>query len=162
MTGKKISSPVELMEIVNGFRSSKIILTAYELGLFSILSNGKKTSSEIASVLNLNQRASDRLMNALTALGLLEKKREKFRNTSFSLKFLVKTSPAYMGGIAHIVNLWDTWDKMTDSVRAGTAILNEDKLMTGAMTGLKHLFQQCIQGRHITQELLHHYLILKM
>ena len=130
MAKNKITSPLEFMEIVNNFRSSRIILTAYELGLFTLLGSGKKLASEIALQLNTDERATERLMNGLSAMGILSKKNKKFSNSEFSLKFLVKTSSSYMGGLAHVVNLWDTWDTLTEAVIAGTSIFNRGDINT--------------------------------
>jgi phospholipid N-methyltransferase len=124
----KILSPVDLQEAVNSFRISRIILTAYELEVFSVVGEGKKTSSEISEMLHTDERATDRLLNALVVTGLIEKKGNKFSNSPLASKHLVKSSPAYMGGIAHIVNLWDSWDTLTKAVKAGTSILTRDSI----------------------------------
>ncbi len=120
----KISTPADLYEAVNLFRTSRIVLTAYELDLFSVIGNEEKTSSEISEMLHIDERAADRLLNALVVIGLIEKSKNKFSNSPLAGKFLVKSSPAFMGGIAHIVNLWDSWDTLTNSVKAGTSIYN--------------------------------------
>lgn len=64
--------------MANAFRVSRVLLTAFELDLFTALGKEVKTSSETASKLNTAPRATDRLMNSLTALGLLEKKITSF------------------------------------------------------------------------------------
>jgi len=128
MNPKKTVSLQEFMELVNGFRASRIILTGYELGIFSLLGSGKKHAGEIALQLNADERATERLLNALTSMGIISKDKNRFSNTEFSKKFLVNTSPAYMGGLAHIVNLWDTWDTLTETVIAGTAIFNRGEI----------------------------------
>jgi len=122
----KITSTAELMETIFAFRQARIILTAFELDIFSKLGNENKSSSEIADNINLNHRATDRLMNALTALGLLKKENGKFSNTDLTLKHLVKGKPGYLGGIAHSVNLWQTWSTLTDAVKAGTSVYNKE------------------------------------
>ncbi len=120
----KISTPADLYEVVNLFRTSRIILTAYELDFFSIIGKGKKTSVEISGMLRTDERATDRLLNALVVIGLIKKSGNKFSNSPLAFKFLVKSSPTYMSGISHIVNLWDSWDTLTNAVKAGTSIFN--------------------------------------
>lgn len=119
----KVNNPGEIMQMANAFRVSRVLLTAYKLDLFTALDKGEKTSGETASILNTAPRATDRLMNALTALGLLEKKDNKFTNTSVTSQFLVKGKSTYMGGLGHTVNLWDTWSTMTEAVRKGSTVL---------------------------------------
>jgi ubiquinone/menaquinone biosynthesis C-methylase UbiE len=119
----KVNNPGEIMQMANAFRVSRVLLTAFELDLFTALDKGEKTSGETAKLLNTAPRATDRLMNALTALGFLEKKDNMFSNTSVTSQFLVKGKPSYMGGLGHTVNLWDTWSTMTEAVRKGTTVL---------------------------------------
>jgi SAM-dependent methyltransferase len=125
---KEIASPGELMEMVNAFRISKIILSAYELGIFTILKDGALTSIEVADAMKMSQRSTDRFMNALVSLGLLKKINGQFSGTPFSLKYLVKGEPAYLAGLSHQVNLWKTWSTLTDAVKAGTTIAVDEPI----------------------------------
>jgi predicted O-methyltransferase YrrM len=106
---------------VRHFQKSRILLTAFELGIFTILEKSPATSGEVAKQLKTDSRATDRLMNAVCALGFLHKKEEIFRNTKESEKFLVKGKPEYMAGLMHMNNLWDTWTTLTASVRKGSS-----------------------------------------
>jgi predicted O-methyltransferase YrrM len=111
------------MEFANAFRASRVLLTAFELDIFTILESREKSSHDAAKQIGTNQRATDRLLNALAALGLLKKKNGKFSNTTVASKFLVRGKPGYMGGLAHTVNLWDSWSTMTEAVKEGTSVL---------------------------------------
>ena len=119
---KKYDNPNDIMELANAFRASRVFLTAFELGIFSELGSESKTSEAVSTSLNTDPRATDRLMNALAALGILEKLTDSFKNTPAAERFLVKGKSEYMGGLGHTVNLWKTWSNMTESVRQGTAI----------------------------------------
>jgi SAM-dependent methyltransferase len=118
----KYNNPNDIMELANTFRPSRVFLTAFELGLFSELGSESKTSEDVAASLNTNPRATNRLMNALVAIGILEKQNGKFKNSPAAEKFLVKGKSEYMGGLGHTANLWKTWSNMTETVRHGTAI----------------------------------------
>jgi len=128
MSRTEISSPAELMELVNGFRISRIILTSHELGLFNFLKNGKRTSGEVALLLGSHPRATDRLMNSLVAIGLLRKEENQFFNTGFTQKFLVTDSPFFLSGLSHAVHLWKTWSTLTPAVAAGTSVAVVDSI----------------------------------
>jgi SAM-dependent methyltransferase len=123
---KKIGNPSELMEVVNGFRLSRIILTAYELKIFDNLAGRSSSSADIASLISADPRATDRVMNVLASLGLLDKKHGFFFNSVFAEKFLVSSSPAFLGGIGHAADLWRKWDTLTQVIRKGSAIDLED------------------------------------
>ncbi len=118
-------TPDRIMEMVIAFQRSRVLLTAYELELFTALGNESKSSAEVAGALGTEKRATERLMNALCALELLDKKENKFSNTPLARKFLVKHSPNFMGNLYHSVNLWDTWSTLTRAVYKGTTVIEK-------------------------------------
>jgi predicted O-methyltransferase YrrM len=107
-------------QLARAFFRSRILLTAYELGVFTALGDGRKTSAEVAQELDTDPRATDRLMNALAVLGLLQKEGGRFVNSAAAGRYLVAGQPEYMAGLGHTVNLWDSWSTLTAAVRAGT------------------------------------------
>lgn len=114
--------PEEIRQLANSFQQSRILLTAVELDLFSVLDKKMLTSNEIAGIIKTDVRATDRLMNALVALGFLRKIHGKFYNAENASKYLVKGKPDFMGGIYHSLGLWNTWSSLTESVRLGTSV----------------------------------------
>ncbi|MEJ2053958.1 MAG: methyltransferase [Calditrichaceae bacterium] len=109
----------ELREMVMAFRKSRILLTAYELDIFTFIGERSYNSETIAKALNLNTNATERLLNALVALKLMEKKNGNYSNSKDSLMYLSKTSSEYLGGLMHSNHLWDTWSHLTDVVKTG-------------------------------------------
>lgn len=117
------SSAAQIMNTVYAFRDARILLTAYELDLFSVLNRGTKPSAEVAHHLGTDPRATDRLMNALCAMRLLTKKNSRFRNSPLASRYLVRGKPGYLAGLMHSVSLWHTWSTLTDAVRKGSTVL---------------------------------------
>jgi 2-polyprenyl-3-methyl-5-hydroxy-6-metoxy-1,4-benzoquinol methylase len=115
-------SPNNLMEMVYAFQRSRVLLTAYELDLFTILGAKSRSSTQIAKTLGTDDRATDRLMNALCAIGLLQKKEEQFSNNPLTSQFLIRGKPDFMAGLMHSVHLWDTWSTLTEAVRQGKSV----------------------------------------
>ncbi|MFC1558944.1 methyltransferase dimerization domain-containing protein, partial [candidate division KSB1 bacterium] len=113
----------DIRAMASAFQKSRILLTAYELDLFTVLGEESKSSTDVAELLGTGKKATDRLMNALCAIGLLEKNEGMFLNTSLSLRFLVKGKPGYMAGLMHVVHLWDTWSTLTEAVRHGKSVV---------------------------------------
>ena len=106
-----------------GFWKSQIAFTAVESGLFTLLSDGERTASEIASQIKTNKRATEMLLNALVALGLLRKANDKFFNTPISNQYLVQGKPFYMGdSIHHMHNMWDNWSKLAKAIKTGKPV----------------------------------------
>ncbi len=122
---KKVITADSISSMVRQFQSIRILLTAYELDVFSMIASAPKTSERIASKLNTDPRATDRLLNALTVLGFLNKRKNKFSNTRESATYLSRRSPGYMSGLMHQVHLWDRWTGLTESVRKGTSVIDQ-------------------------------------
>jgi ubiquinone/menaquinone biosynthesis C-methylase UbiE len=122
---KEITSPEHIQEIANSFRESRILLTAFELSIFTILDKHMMTSEEVSEKINSDSRATDRLMNALCGMGLLRKVKGKFYNIDLASKYLVKGKPEFMGGLFHTNHLWNTWSYLTDSVKKGSSFAGD-------------------------------------
>ena len=114
-------SPARIRELA-AFQQSRILLSAYELDLFTALGSESRSAGEVAAVLGTDERATDRLMNALCALELLEKNAGRFANTPLSAQFLVRGKPDYMAGLMHTVHLWDSWSTLTQAVQQGRSV----------------------------------------
>jgi len=123
--------PEEIRSLVNSFQQSRILLTAVELDLFTVLDKRILSSKEVASKINADERAVDRLMNALVALGFLRKVHGKFYNCEIASQYLVKEKPDFMGGLYHSLGLWNSWSNLTESVKAGTSISGKKKSSAG-------------------------------
>jgi hypothetical protein len=76
--------------------------------------------------INADERATDRFMNALVAIGFLRKVHGKFYNTESASQYLVKGKPEFMGGLFHTNELWRRWSTLTKAVKNGTAVYDEN------------------------------------
>lgn len=107
----------DLMRLVHGFEAAKILLVANDLGLFRQLDR-ERGAAEVAGELGVDARALELLMNALTALGLLEKTGNVFRNAPVAAHYLADDS--YRGHIfRHIHHCWESWNDLAGVVRRG-------------------------------------------
>jgi hypothetical protein len=121
-----IMSAAQLRAAVYGFRRSRIILTAFELGLFSRLAGIWLTAEKLAKMVGADGRAVDRLLNALCALGLVRKGGRRFANTKISRTLLVAGEPQFLAGLAHSANQWQSWHTLSAAVRCGTSVYKRE------------------------------------
>lgn len=122
MTPLNDMTPQEFRAQVHLFQQSRVVLTAVELDVFTVLGDEARPSSEVAARVGTDPRATDRLLNALVAMGLLEKAGGRFRNGPFAARHLVRGRPDYLAGLGHSVHLWSTWSTLTEAVRAGHSV----------------------------------------
>jgi SAM-dependent methyltransferase len=113
-------NPNRIREFAAAFQTSRILLSGFELDLFTNIDEAGTTSNQVATRLHLNKNACERLLNALVSLGFLTKENHLFFNTDESSNFLSKKSPGYLGGLMHSNNLWNTWSQLTQVVKTGT------------------------------------------
>ncbi len=125
------------------WRASRLLLTACELNLFTVLGTSWKRSTEIAESLSVDSRALDRLMNALAGMGALMKKEDRFANSATALRFLVRDSDDYIHSLDHVANLWKSWSTLTEAVRKGSRVLESPGIKWDAQS--LHAF---IAGMH--------------
>ena len=112
-------NPGTIREFAASFQKSRILLTGFELDIFSNVDESGTTSYQIAGILHLDANGCERLMNALVSLGFLTKQNNLFFNTVDSFTFLSKKSIDYLGGLMHSNHLWNTWSNLTNVVKTG-------------------------------------------
>jgi predicted O-methyltransferase YrrM len=118
----RITGPDQIIELAAGYQKSRIILTAFELDVFTAVGGGMVSAEDIARTIGANAKATERLLNALCAIGLLEKKEDFFFNTEASSRYLVRGSEEYLSRIGHMLNLYRTWGTLTEAVRQGRSV----------------------------------------
>lgn len=110
----------ELTTTMRAFQESRVLLTALELDLFTAVGDGA-TAEEAAARTACDARALAMLLNALVALGAMQKEGAVFRNTPVTGNWLNGPDSARLG-LLHIAGLWKTWSTLTDAVRTGTSV----------------------------------------
>ncbi len=119
MNGTSTAALRKFNALGNGFRASRVILTANNLGVFEALRKAR-TAGETARALRTNVRATEILLDAVTAIGLLKKNGNRYRNAPLATNFLISTSPSYQGDmLSHADALWKNWSNLDEVVRTG-------------------------------------------
>jgi predicted O-methyltransferase YrrM len=117
--------PSHIMAVGSGFFASKTLLSAVELGLFTCLGDDSLTGEEIGERLRLHPRAVYDFLDALVALGFLEREGDgtggRYRNTVQTAAFLNRKSGHYIGGVLEMFNtrLYGFWDDLTEALQTG-------------------------------------------
>jgi SAM-dependent methyltransferase len=117
----------EFARLSGGFRASRVLLTANNLHVFEHIGNGA-TSAELAKDLKTDPRATEILLDAVTALGLLRKSRNIYRLTASAKQFLLPDSPRYQGDmLRHMDTLWKNWSGLDEVVKSGRPNRSSDR-----------------------------------
>ena len=117
--------PKPILDVGFGFWSSKVLLSAVELGVFTELAKGGRTRDELGAALGLHPRGSMDLFDALVALGFLQREshgeRAIYTNTELTDHFLDRAKPSYVGGMLEMLEarLYRYWGDLTEALRTG-------------------------------------------
>ena len=124
--------PGHIMQVGLGFWASKTLLSAVELHLFNTLENGPMTAEQIKAKLALHERGYVDFLDALVSLDLLSREGDgpeaHYANTPATARFLITSSPAYVGGMLEMANarLYPFSANLTEALHTGE-VQNESK-----------------------------------
>lgn len=118
--------PAHIFEVGMGFWRAKTLLSAVELGLFTVLADAEAmTGAEMCEVLGLAPRANPDFFDGLLSMGFLHRLGEgpdaRYRNSAETTTFLDRTKPGYVGGLLEMANarLYPYWANLTEGLRTG-------------------------------------------
>lgn len=114
-------TPDSIMQLGLGFWSSKTLLTAVELGLFTELAKGPLDAKTLTGRLGIHSRAAHDFFDSLVALRVLERNGDLYENTQQTDLFLDREKPSYVGGLLEMANarLYPFWGSLTEALRTG-------------------------------------------
>ena len=114
-------TPDGIMQLGFAYWGSKTLLSAVELGLFTELAKGPLTLNEIRSQLGLHERSARDFLDALVALGMLNRQGDKYANTLATDLYLDRAKPSYMGGMLEMMSarLFRFWSDLTEGLKTG-------------------------------------------
>ncbi len=114
-------TPDNIMQLGFGFWSSKTLLSAVELGVFSELAEKPLDLETLRQRLSLHPRSARDFFDALVALRMLDRNGALYSNTPETEFFLDRAKPSYIGGILEMANarLYHFWGSLTEGLRTG-------------------------------------------
>ncbi len=114
-------SESSILETVRGFMASRVVISAAELDLFTLLSDRARTAADITAAIDGDPRGVTILLDALCALGLLEKSDGAYRAEASAAALLSKDAPGSIRPmVLHMGSIWHKWSQITDVVRGKT------------------------------------------
>jgi SAM-dependent methyltransferase len=115
--------PGTLLALSGSYWQTCALHSGVALDLFTELARGPREAADIAAAKELDADATARLLDALTALGLVEKSGQRYVNTTAADQYLVASSPDFLGYmIRHHHQLMPGWSRMADAVASGKPV----------------------------------------
>jgi predicted O-methyltransferase YrrM len=117
--------PSRIIETGLGFWSSKVLITAVKLRVFTTLGERAMSGTELGTALGLHPRGIRDFFDTLVALGFLVRDGDgpqaRYANTPETRIFLDKNNPEYLGGMLEMANdrLYRFWNDLEAALKTG-------------------------------------------
>ena len=113
--------PERIFQLAAGFMASKFLFAASDADLFALLADGPATAREIHERSGLPERTVRIVADAMVALGLLDRRGDRYENGPEAAEFLTGRGAA---DLRPLLRFWDRlsypqWSELARSVRTG-------------------------------------------
>ena len=149
-------TPEALLAMTRRFIESRIILTAAQLDVFTLLAGKAMTAAEVADRLAATPRGTAVLLDAVAAMGLLEKREDRYLCPAEIAASLSADSPAsVLPMLLHSDGMWQRWSALTEIVRKGPGemrgapVTGEDRRRQEAFIGAMHAIGRRMAGQMV-------------
>jgi len=116
-------NPGQLVEISGYYWQTATLHAAVKLDVFTLIGDQRLGAADIAQRLGAAPHAVERLLNALSAMELLEKSAAGYANLPSVRTLLSRDSDAYIGHIIqHHHHLVPSWAQLDQAVRSGAPV----------------------------------------
>jgi len=140
-----------------GFLTSRLILTAAALDLFTNVDEKPSTAGELATRLGLQARATTRVLDCLVSFDLLDKRRGRYHATASGQLLSSRHPETILPMVLHLNSLWESWSGLTETVRSGHNP-RESVISEGDTEGLKAFIGAMhVVGRSLAAEIASSY-----
>ena len=120
---KPVWHPGKLLSTSSAYWQGCTLQAGVKLRVFSLLGKKISTASELAERMESDPYATALLLDALSAMELLEKDGDRYRNSGSAAMFLDENSEDYMGHIIlHHFHLLDGWAQLYQVIKTGEPI----------------------------------------
>ncbi|MBN8730886.1 MAG: homocysteine methyltransferase [Acidobacteria bacterium] len=135
------AAPQPILDLIEGFRRSKVMFTAVSLGVFERLAEGPEEAFALSLRIGASEDTTARLLDACVSLGLLEKRGTMYANADVATVYLLRGSPRTMVGYILYSDrvLYPMWGHLDDALREGTHRWKQTFGLDGAL--FSHFFK---------------------
>ncbi len=110
----------EITDILRGFQPTCVLMTANELNLFDAIAESPASAEQVASRLNLSLKGTERLLNALASMGIVDKTDHLYKLNEEWQPFVTRSGERSMKQwISLVSGHLETWAQLAEFVRKG-------------------------------------------
>ena len=116
-------NPGKILQTSGIYWQSCALHAGVRLDVFTQIGEKAQTAKQVAEAIKADTRGTAVLLDALAAMGLLEKKEDFYSNTDTALKHLCSESDAYLGHmVKHHSHLVSSFSKLDVAIKSGEPV----------------------------------------
>lgn len=143
----------DIMTVARAFMRARIILTAAELDLFTLIQDSLTSAEEIAKKFGFSPKGVERVLDCLVTFGLLRKDGNAYSLTGEGASYSSKHPASGLPMLLHMNHLWESWSDLTEIVKKGQGSTSNpsgppDMEERRAFIGAMH-----VVGRNLSEEI---------
>ncbi len=116
-------TPGEILELTGAYWRTCALHASVRLDIFSVIDTQELSAAETAAAIGASGDGVERMLNALTAMGLLDHRNGRYRCPSSVRSLLSRSSPGYLGHIIlHHHHLMASWAHLHEAVSSGRPV----------------------------------------
>jgi len=137
----------KIKEISSAYWQSQVLFTALRLNLFEVLARKDGSAAELAREVQADPDALERLLDSLTALGLIGKSGGNYLLPPEMRPFLtVQGGRDMSASIAHMEHLAANWSRLETSVRRGEPVSYDEEIPEAELRVRTEKFMAAMEG----------------
>lgn len=114
------AGPDPVMRLARSFMESRVLLTAAELDLFTLLARQPATAEDLATAHHWRLRPLTVVLDALAGMGLLEKSYDVYHcPEEVESRLSADSIDSLIASVLHVADLWEAWSGLTVQVAGG-------------------------------------------
>jgi len=117
----EIITPDRIMQLAHAFLGAKTLLSAVELGVFTVLAEGPLDIEPLRKRIDIDKRGARDFLDSLVALGMLDRQGDRYTNVGDTDLYLDRNKSTYVGGMLESLNTrhFGIWASLTMALRTG-------------------------------------------
>jgi SAM-dependent methyltransferase len=143
----------DVRTMARAFMRSRIILTAAELDLFTIIQDSPATAEKIANGFSFDRRALERVLDCLVTFCLLQKNARAYSLTPEGAPYSSKHAASELPMLLHMSHLWDSWSDLTEVVKNGPGSERKPPRQVDMDSRRAFIGAMHVGGRHLSEEI---------
>lgn len=110
----------EITHLLSGYQPTCVLMTANELNMFDAIAESPISAEQVASRLTLSVKGTERLLNALSGMGIADKSDHLYKLSDEWIPFVTRTGKRSMNQwISLISGHLEVWAELPEFVRKG-------------------------------------------